>query len=158
MNREPKTILGIDPGYGRMGYAALVDHGSGAFELQEAGCIETSPDDEHAHRLNEIAMRLRTIFEEHRPSHVIVERLLFTKNQTTGIAVAEARGVALAVAGAFGCTVSEVGPRQVKLAATGYGNADKRQVQEMVMRILKLDAVPQPDDAADACAIALSGK
>ena len=147
-------ILGIDPGYGRLGYAVLRSEG-GTIVLVEAGCIETSKDDTHAARLSEIASRVRALFEEYHPERLVIEQLLFTKNQTTGLAVAEARGVVLAVAGAFGCDVREVGPMQVKLAVTGYGHAEKSQVQEMVKHLLHLDYIPKPDDAADSCAIAI---
>ncbi len=100
---------------------------------------------------------MRALFEKYEPSRLVVEKLLFTKNQTTGIAVAESRGVVLAVAGAFDCEVREIGPMQMKLAVTGNGHADKKQVQEMVKRLLNLKKAPQPDDAADACAIAIAG-
>lgn len=150
------TILGIDPGYGRLGYAVVHDE-RGELALVETGCIETSKDDTHAARLSEIANRVRALFEHHRPDRLVIEQLLFTKNQTTGLAVAQARGVVLAVAGAFGCEVREVGPMQVKLAVTGYGHAEKLQVQEMVRHLLHLDAIPKPDDAADACAVAICG-
>lgn len=150
------VILGIDPGYGRLGYAVIYDE-HGELALVETGCIETSKEDTHAARLSEIAGRVRAIFEQHRPDRLVIEQLLFTKNQTTGLAVAEARGVVLAVAGAFGCDVREVGPMQVKLAVTGYGHAEKPQVQEMVKHLLHLDVVPKPDDAADACAVAICG-
>ncbi|OGL71326.1 crossover junction endodeoxyribonuclease RuvC [Candidatus Uhrbacteria bacterium RIFCSPLOWO2_01_FULL_53_9] len=148
-------ILGIDPGYGRMGWA-VVRNGR-TLELIAAGCIETTSDLAHAKRLSQIAIEVRELLETHRPDRVVIEQLLFTKNQTTGIAVAEARGVVLAVAGAFNTDVVEVGPMQVKQAVTGYGHADKRQVQEMVARLLNLKKAPTPDDAADACAIAIAG-
>ncbi|NQV11741.1 crossover junction endodeoxyribonuclease RuvC [Candidatus Uhrbacteria bacterium] len=156
MNREPKTILGIDPGYGRMGYAVLRCSGSDA-ELVICGCIETPKTELHEKRLSQIANEVRALFDEHKPGRLAIEKLLFTKNQTTGIGVAESRGVVLAIAGAFNVGVVELGPKQVKQAVTGYGASDKKGVQDMVKRILKLDDVPKPDDAADACAIALAG-
>lgn len=155
MNHE-RITLGIDPGYGRMGYA-VIEGDVGSERLLDVGCIETSPNNTHAERLCEIANCIRTLFETHQPTRLSIETLFFSKNQTTGLAVAEARGVVLAIAGAFGVEVREFGPGQVKAAVTGYGSADKRQVQEMVKRMLKLDAVPTPDDAADACAVALAG-
>ncbi len=149
-------ILGIDPGYGRLGYSVIKDEG-GNLRLQTTGCIETSKDISHAKRLSQIANEIRELFEVHGPDRVVIEQLLFTKNQTTGLAVAEARGVVLAIAGAFDVDVIEIGPKQVKVGVTGYGNADKAQVQDMVMRRLNLESVPKPDDAADACAVAICG-
>lgn len=139
-----------------MGYAVIVGD-VGSERLLETGCIETIPEQTHAERLSQIANDVRRLFDAHKPTCLAIETLYFTKNQTTGLAVAEARGVVLAIAGAFGVEVREFGPGQVKAAVTGYGSADKKQVQEMVKRMLKLDAVPQPDDAADACAVALAG-
>ncbi|HJN84956.1 MAG TPA: crossover junction endodeoxyribonuclease RuvC [Patescibacteria group bacterium] len=156
MNHQPKTILGIDPGYGRMGFAVLRCAGQEA-ELVICGCIETPKTEFHEKRLSQIANEIRELFDEHKPERLAIEQLLFTKNQTTGIGVAEARGVVLAIAGAFNVEVVELGPKQVKQAVTGYGAADKKGVQDMVKRILKLEAVPKPDDAADACAVALAG-
>jgi crossover junction endodeoxyribonuclease RuvC len=149
-------VLGIDPGYGRLGYSVINDEG-GNLVLISTGCIETHKDMPHAKRLSYIAVQIRELFERHGPERVVVEQLLFTKNQTTGLAVAEARGVVLAIAGAFDIDVIEIGPKQVKVGVTGYGDADKAQVQDMVMRILNLDAIPTPDDAADACAVAICG-
>ncbi len=151
-----RITLGIDPGYGRMGYAVIVGD-VGSETLADVGCIETSQVDTHAERLSKIATELRRLFDMHQPTCVAIETLFFTNNKTTGLAVAEARGVALAIAGALGVEVKEFGPKQVKLAVTGNGAADKQQVQEMVKRMLKLESVPQPDDAADACAVALAG-
>ncbi len=153
--REASIILGIDPGYGRCGWAVLKWHGE--FEFVAAGCVETSKHDPHEQRLSAIANQLREIMEKDCPTRMVIEQLLFTKNQTTGLKVAEARGVALAVAGACGVEVVEVGPQQVKQAVTGNGAADKKQVQEMVKRLLRLKTIPRPDDAADACAIAMCG-
>ena len=151
-----RITLGIDPGYGRMGYAVLVGD-VGSERLIDVGCIETSKDDTQAVRLSRIALELRRLFDTHKPTCLAIETLFFTNNKTTGLAVAEARGVVLAIAGAFAVEIKEFGPKQVKLAVTGNGAADKRQVQEMVKRLLKLESVPKPDDAADAVAVALAG-
>lgn len=154
------TVLGIDPGYARLGWAVLKlreeGKGGGEEKLVACGCIETNKSESHERRLAKIANETRKLFEKYKPTKLAIEKLLFTKNQTTGIAVAESRGVVLAVAGAFRCEVKEIGPMQVKLAVAGYGHADKKQVQDMVKRLLKLKKTLQPDDAADACAIALS--
>lgn len=149
------TVMGIDPGYGRLGWAVIRDGRD--LEFVAAGCVETSPDDAHARRLAVIAAEVRAAFELYRPERVVVEQVLFTKNQTTAIGVAEARGVVLAVAGAFDTEVVCVGPMQVKQAVTGNGHAGKGQVQEMVARMLHLERAPAPDDAADACAVAIAG-
>lgn len=152
----PRVTLGIDPGYGRMGYAVItgdVDRHT----LVETGCIETHKTETHAQRLSQIASALRALFEVHQPTCLAIETLFFSNNQTTALAVAESRGVALAIAGAFGVEVREFGPGQVKLAVAGHGSAEKAQVQEMVKRLLNLAEIPTPDDAADACAIALTG-
>lgn len=156
MSRNSTIVLGIDPGYGRMGYAVLRCAGSDV-ELIVCGCIETPKTELHEKRLSQIANEVRGLFDKHRPDRLAIEKLLFTKNQTTGIGVAESRGVVLAIAGAFNVGVVELGPKQVKQAVTGYGASDKKGVQEMVKRILKLRTVPKPDDAADACAVALAG-
>ena len=151
-----KRIIGIDPGYARMGWAIVEASGQNP-RLIACGCIETNKELEHAMRLAQIAQELRACIDRFHPDRLVIEQLLFTKNQTTGLKVAEARGVVLAVAGANALEVVEVGPMQVKMSMTGFGNADKKQVQEMVKRILGLAEAPTPDDAADACAIALSG-
>lgn len=139
-----------------MGYAVLSVNG-GDLRLLDVGCIETGAELAHEKRLSEIANKVRGLFEKYQPGRLVIEQLLFTKNQTTAIGVAEARGVVLAIAGAFNVEVLSVGPKQVKMGVTGYGGADKAQVQEMVKRILNLETVPTPDDAADACAVAICG-
>ena len=148
--------MGIDPGYARLGWAIIEPSDDGE-RLVACGCIETDKTDRHEIRLAKIANETRKLFEKYKPERLVIEKLLFTKNQTTGIAVAESRGVVLAVAGTLGCEVREIGPMQMKLAVTGNGHADKKQVQEMVKRLLNLKKAPQPDDAADACAIAIAG-
>jgi len=155
MSIEQKKILGIDPGYGRMGYAVILATGT-KMELIETGCIETQKTEKHERRLAQIAVRIRDLFDTHNPDRLGIEKLLFTKNVTTGIGVAESRGVVLAIAGAFETEVLEVGPKQVKQAVTGYGAADKKGVQQMVVRLLNLEETPKPDDAADACAVAIA--
>ena len=156
MANEQQSVLGIDPGYGRMGYAVVVGRGDDA-TLATVGCIETHAAQEHPARLNEIANGVRRLIEEYRPDTLAIEKLFFSKNQTTALAVAESRGVVLAVAGAFGMRVIELGPRQVKQALTGHGAAKKDQVHDMTLRFLKRSEPIKPDDAADAAAIALTG-
>jgi len=156
MNTTPKVTLGIDPGYDRMGYAVIVGD-VGQETLLDVGCIQTEKTDTHAKRLSVIAREVRGLFDTHHPTRLAIETLFFSNNQTTALAVAEARGVVLAIAGAFTVEVIELGPGQVKQSVTGNGAADKQQVQEMIKRILHLKEIPKPDDAADAAAIAWAG-
>ena len=154
--QTPSVVMGIDPGLGRTGWgvikAAGMDLAPVAF-----GCVTTPANTEVGQRLVELEKDLITLIEQHRPTVIAVEQLLFTNNITTGIAVGAARGVVLLVAERSGIPVKEFTPTQVKLGVTGYGKADKGQVNEMVCRILKLAKPPTPDDAADALAIAICG-
>lgn len=109
-------------------------------------------------RLHEIANDLRTLIGKHKPELIVLEELFFAKNTTTGLKVAEVRGVIQLLAAESGALCAEVKPVEVKMAVTGQGNADKKQMQKMITMLLKLDAVPQPDDAADALAIAWAGE
>lgn len=148
-------ILGIDPGFGRLGYAILEDR-SGRQELLIAKCIETPASMPHAARLRVIADTLEQEIETHRPDIVAIEKLFFTKNQKTAIGVAEARGVALLLAEKSRIPIFECTPLELKIALTGYGKAQKSQVQMMVKTLLRLPAVPKPDDIADAIAVAIT--
>ncbi|MCQ1538824.1 crossover junction endodeoxyribonuclease RuvC [Methanocalculus taiwanensis] len=148
-------VIGIDPGIARVGY--------GVIEKQERlirplcyGCIETSSHERTtSHRLHEIYTRIQVLFAEHSPDEIAVEELFFTKNVTSAIRVAEVRGVILLAAEERGVEVVEYTPNQIKLAVSGSGRAKKEQVQDMVRRLLKLEEIPRPDDAADGLAIAL---
>lgn len=148
-------VIGIDPGIARVGY--------GVIEKQERqirplcyGCIETSARDRStSHRLHEIYTRIQALIAEHSPDEIAVEELFFTKNVTSAIRVAEVRGVILLAAEERGITIVEYTPNQIKLAVSGSGKAKKEQVQDMVRRLLKLEEIPRPDDAADGLAIAL---
>lgn len=148
-------ILGIDPGYGRTGYGIIAGERAEPY-LVEAGCIETDKNSEHEARLEEIYVALQNIIVRTQPYLMAVEKLFFAQNTTTAIRVAETRGVILLLARQQRLLVREYTPLEVKMAVCGYGRADKRQVQEMVTRMLKLNAPPRPDDAADAVAIALT--
>lgn len=147
-------ILGIDPGTAIVGWAIVDDYGSGKLKQVAYGCIITDKEDSDTQRLVEIMRDLDDIIKQYVPKEVGVEQLFFFKNQKTIITVAQARGVILATTGAKGLLVAEYTPLQIKQSLTGYGRASKRQVQEMVMRVFDLDSVPQPDDAADALAVA----
>ncbi len=152
---EPR-ILGLDPGLGRTGYAVLKGSGS-APELTTFGCIETSSKLAHHQRLVQLADEVHKLLTRYQPTGVALERLYFSTNVKTALAVAEARGVITLTISHFGCPLYEFSPQEVKLAATGQGRADKKQVQKMLKIMFKLKEVPKPDDAADAVAVALCG-
>lgn len=147
-------ILGIDPGTGIMGWG-LIEEKRGKIMPLKYGCIRTKPNSPKDERLIHIFKTLCDIIEKNAPSVVVVEELFFFKNQKTIISVAEARGVAIVSAKKFNLPVFEYTPLQVKQALTGYGRADKNQIQEMVRIACKLKEIPKPDDAADALAIAI---
>lgn len=146
-------ILGIDPGIGRVGYG-VVEKNNSKIKAVIYGCIETPKNSDHGLRLQLIKSDLAKIIRDHKPEVIGVEKLFFQKNVKTATAVGEARGVILLLCSESGAKVVEIGPGQVKQSMTGYGNADKKQMQQMVKIIFKLDKIPQPDDAADALAIA----
>ena len=154
MSGNKTTIFGIDPGFGRMGFG-VVEYDGHKFELIDTGCITTEADLSHGERLRILASDLRELLKQHQPDKVAIEELFFGKSTTTAMRVAEARGVALLICAELNLPIIELKPNQIKLAVTGDGNADKKQMQEMVQRLLELDQVPKPDDAADALAIAI---
>ena len=147
-------ILGIDPGYGITGFG-LVDAQRGQLRLLNCGAITTPPNTEFAWRLEVIYNDMRQLLEVAKPDAVAIEELFFGQNVTTGIGVAQSRGVILLAIRQAGVPYYEYKPMQVKQAVVGYGNATKHQVQDMTKRLLHLQAMPKPDDAADAIAIAL---
>lgn len=149
-------ILGIDPGLGRTGYALLEQTGNQII-LKEAGCITTGIGEPEYERLAEIKYDLNALIRKMRPDAVCIESLFFAANAKTAMSVGQARGVILVTAADHKLKIIEITPLQVKIAATGYGKADKRQVQNMMMKVLKLKKIPKPDDAADAVAIAWAG-
>jgi crossover junction endodeoxyribonuclease RuvC len=145
--------LGIDPGTARLGYGLVDDDPEP--QAVDFGVFETSPDRPMAERLLALFDALTGLIAEYRPGVVAVEQLFFARNVTTAIVVGQARGVVLLAAARAGVSVVEYSPSEVKHAVVGYGKADKPQMQEMVRLALGLDAVPEPDDAADALAVAL---
>lgn len=147
-------ILGIDPGTATTGYGVIELKKSEA-KLVEYGCIKTSKDDPPAKRLAEIYSDLDKLIKKHKPASVAVESIFFYKNVKTAISVAQARGVVLLAVQNNKKKLFEFTPLQVKNSLTGYGMADKKQVQFMVKKLLKLKKTPRPDDAADALAIAI---
>ncbi len=146
-------ILGIDPGTARLGYGLIRIEGAKLTHL-EHGCLETPKTMPQPERLSQLHAALEELIARHRPEWVGVEKLYFQKNVSTAMTVSEARGVAILAAKNGGVLVHEFTPMQIKVAITGYGAADKRQVQEMVKRVFGLKEIPKPDDAADALAVA----
>ncbi len=147
-------ILGIDPGYAIVGYG-VVEARSGMYLPVEYGAVTTRAGEDFGLRLKEIYEGMAQLLSAHRPQAAAVEKLYFTNNKTTGIGVAEARGVILLALAQAGVPLYEYTPMQVKQAVTGYGKALKPQVQEMTRRLLRLPSVPKPDDTADALALAI---
>lgn len=147
-------IIGIDPGYAIVGFGILRSERGGQ-SLLACGAINTPAGLSLSKRLLQIADDLESLILQFHPDAMAVERLYFGNNVTTGIGVAQARGVILMTAERQGIPIYEYDPSQVKQAVVGYGKAEKRQVMDMTKRLLKLKSVPKPDDAADAVAIAL---
>lgn len=147
-------ILGIDPGYGITGFGLLHAERS-QFRLLRCGAITTPPNTDFYWRLSVIYNDMVQLLTMEKPDAVAIEELFFGHNVTTGINVAQARGVILLAVQQANIPIFEYKPMQVKQAVVGYGNASKHQVMDMTKRILHLEAVPKPDDAADAVAIAL---
>lgn len=146
-------ILGLDPGTGRLGYA-VIELGGGKARCLICGCFETPKEHLPGARLALLRDSVQTLLERFRPEQAILERLYFSKNVRTALAVAEARGMLLTVLADARVPVLEVSPQEVKAGVTGVGNASKAQVQRMVKIIFGLERLPKPDDAADALAIA----
>ena len=147
-------VLGIDPGIATIGFG-LVDASRNQFILEKCGVITTPSHTSLSSRLCSIYTDLNELLLQFKPEAVSIEELFFNTNITTGIAVAHGRGVILLACEQAGIPIFEYTPLQVKQSVTGYGRAEKRQVMEMVRRLCKLDAVPRPDDAADAVALAI---
>ena len=147
-------ILGIDPGYGITGFG-LIEADRGSSRLLKCGAITTPAGMDFSARLEIIYEDMRQLLEAAKPEAVAIEELFFGQNVTTGIGVAQSRGVILLAIRQAGVPVFAYKPMQVKQAVVGYGNATKHQVQDMTKRLLHLSEMPKPDDAADAIAIAL---
>lgn len=148
-------ILGIDPGYAIVGYGVIDKDSRGNCTVVDYGAINTPKEEDFPVRLAMIQDGMTELMEHYKPDAVAVEELFFNQNITTGIAVAEARGVILCTAIKTIPNAFEFTPMQIKLAITGDGKADKKAVQFMTKTILKLKSIPKPDDAADALAVAL---
>ena len=147
-------ILGIDPGYGITGFG-LIEANRGQQTLLRCGAITTPAHTDFSARLEMIYNDMQELLNMAKPEAVAIEELFFGQNVTTGIGVAQSRGVILLAIRQAGVEVFSYKPMQVKQSLVGYGNATKRQMQDMTKRLLHLNAMPKPDDAADAIAIAL---
>lgn len=149
------VILGIDPGLATLGYGVIEKDARGNFRAIDCGVVQTPKEEGLPVRLALLEEGLQKILETYKPDEIAMEELFFSKNITTGIAVAHARGVALLTCVKACGKLYEYTPMQIKQALTGYGKADKKQMQAVVTSLLRLKSVPKPDDAADALAIAL---
>jgi crossover junction endodeoxyribonuclease RuvC len=150
-----RVVLGIDPGTAITGYGAVAKTTTGDYELLACGVLRTQAGDPMPQRLLELFQDMKALIVEFQPDEVAIEKLFFGRNVTTAITVGQARGVLLLAAAELGIPVAEYTPAEVKQAITGYGNADKPQIQEMVQRLLNLPESPRPDDAADGVAVAV---
>jgi crossover junction endodeoxyribonuclease RuvC len=149
------TIVGIDPGYGRLGWG-VISQSLGKVDHLENGCLETDSEAPFEKRLELIYKFVSDLIKKYEPEVVAVEKLFFAANSKTAIDVGQARGVVLLAASQLKVPISSFTPLQVKLAITGYGKAEKNQIQLMVKSLLKLKEIPRSDDAADALAVALT--
>ncbi len=148
-------IIGIDPGTGIMGFG-VIDVTSGTYKMVDAGVITTPPHTPIDERLEDIFDSLTEIIAATKPEVMSIEQLFFARNVTTAMSVAQARGVAMLTGRKARLPIAEYTPMQIKQSLTGYGKADKKQVQEMVRIQLGLTEVPKPDDCADALAAAIT--
>ena len=149
------VILGIDPGLALMGYG-VIDYTGGKYKVLTYGCISTVAHSPTPQRLRSIYTGLTQLIDIYKPEDIAFEELFFAQNITPGIAVAQARGAALVAAAQHTQNIYEYTPLQIKQAITGYGRAEKKQMQQMVKLLLNLDEIVKPDDAADALAAAIT--
>jgi crossover junction endodeoxyribonuclease RuvC len=148
-------VIGIDPGTASTGYGVVRQKQDGGLEAVDFGVISTTPDQPMPQRLQQLHLELQKLLDKHQPESSAVEKLFFQRNVKTAISVGQARGVVLLSLAEAGVVVDEYTPMEIKQAIVGYGGADKRQVQDMVKTILEMTELPQPDDAADALAVAI---
>jgi crossover junction endodeoxyribonuclease RuvC len=149
-------VLGIDPGTGILGFGVIDVTIKGKVTMVDAGVIRTPVKEDDAVRLATIYEELNDIIKHSRPEIMAVEKLFFSRNVTTAMTVSQARGVVLLSGQQNGLGLYEYTPQEVKMALTGYGRAEKKQIQEMVRQVLGLKEVPKPDDCADALAVAIT--
>lgn len=148
-------VLGIDPGIARCGWGVVQKNGSSLTAIGY-GCITTTSTTDESKRLSQLYTQILEITEKYKPDVMVVEKLFFAANAKTAITVGQARGAILVAAGTAGIPVASFTPLEVKQAITGYGRAEKGQMQQMVTKTLHLTSVPQPDDTADALAVAIT--
>ncbi len=151
----PRRVLGIDPGMTRCGYAVLESQSPSDVRSLSLGVLRTESSDPTAVRLSQLLHDLEELLDEFTPSVVALEQVFFQINVRTAMAVGQVSGLAMALGAQRGCQVIEFTPNQVKESVTGWGGADKAQVQKMVQARLGLSCAPEPVDAADAAAVAL---
>jgi crossover junction endodeoxyribonuclease RuvC len=149
-------VLGIDPGTATTGYGLVREHPNGTLEAIAYGVITTPARTPTSERLRQLFHAMTALIIQYQPDAAAVETLFFGKNVTTAISVAQGRGVILLALAEAGLPVREYKPSEIKQAIAGYGNADKWQVQEMTRRLLNLDTIPRPDDAADGLGVAIT--
>ncbi|MGB9613276.1 MAG: crossover junction endodeoxyribonuclease RuvC [Candidatus Margulisiibacteriota bacterium] len=147
-------ILGIDPGLATTGFGLVKQHGDRLLHV-ECGCITTPSNFDPHKRLEKIYSELKQLLIDYKPDALALERIYFGANSKTAMMVGQARGIVLLVAAEKRIAIYEYTPLEIKLAITGYGKADKKQVQEMIKTLLRLESLPKPDDAADALAVAI---
>lgn len=150
-------ILGIDPGTATTGYGVIASSPKKPVQCVTYGCITTAKEKPAGERLAILEKGLKLILSEYKPDAVVVERLYFFKNLKSAMPVSEARGVILLTVAKKKLPIFELTPLQVKMAITGYGRAEKKQMQRMVQQTLRLNQIPKPDDAADALGLAIAG-
>ncbi len=150
MSSQPDIILGIDPGFGLIGWAIV----KSKREIIDYGSISTPTGLKIEERLVEIGQDLKKIITKYQPTVLAIEKLFYFKNAKTVINVAQSRGLTIYLASRANLEIREYTPLEIKMAITGYGRANKKQVQKMVVNIFGLDTVPKPDDVADALAVA----
>ncbi len=148
-------VIGIDPGTAITGYGLVREQQNGVLEVVDFGVIQTSAELEMPQRLLQLYRDLKQLALLHRPDSGAVEKLFFQKNVRTAISVGQGRGVAILALAEAGISIGEYTPLEIKQAVAGYGGADKNQMQYMVKALLELEDTPQPDDAADALAVAV---
>jgi crossover junction endodeoxyribonuclease RuvC len=148
-------VIGIDPGTASTGYGVVRQGDNGRLELVAYGVISTPSDQPMSERLRDLHMELTDLLALHQPDSGAVEKLFYSRNVLTAISVGQARGVSMLAFAQANIPVDEYNPRVVKQSVTGYGGAEKSQIQEMVRSLLGMDVLPKPDDAADALAVAI---
>ncbi len=162
LNEQPEIklktimiILGIDPGFSRLGYA-VIDTDKGKFKVIDCACFETSSRLEYGKRLVLVANKVKDLISKHKPQFLAIEKIFFAKNQKTALQIAEVRGILLYLAASSGISTCEYTPLEIKMALCGYGKATKEQVQKMLKILLNIPFLPKEDDASDALAICLT--